>query len=152
MSLADKLAQDYIAAYKSHDANRVGVLRLLKTAMTNRLVELKKPGEKLNDEEILNLIFKQAKQRKDSIEQYNTAGRKDLADREAAELVILEEYLPKQLNADELAKAVDEAIAQAGISDQREMGKAMGLIMAKYKGQVDGKAVSALLKEKLSHA
>ncbi len=150
MSLADRLGQDYIKAYKAHDANRLGVLRLLKTAMTNRLVELKQPGGTLDDEEIMSLILRQAKQRKDSIEQYEAAGRKDLADKEAAELAILEEYLPRQLTAEELEMAVDEAIAKTGAADARAMGKVMGAIMGRYKGRVDGKTVSAMLKKKLA--
>ena len=75
MSLAERLSEDYIAAYKAHESDRLGVLRLLKTAMTNRLVELKKPGGVLGDDEIMDLILKQAKQRKDSIEQYTKAKR-----------------------------------------------------------------------------
>lgn len=150
MNLADKLSQDYIAAYKTHDTAKLDVLRLLKTAITNRLVELKQPGGKLDDNEIMSLIFKQAKQRKDSIEQYGAAGRKDLADKEAAELHILEEYLPKQLTGAEMQAAVMEAIKETGAACPQEIGKVMGAIMAKYKGRVDGKAVSALIRQMLA--
>jgi len=150
MNLADKLSQDYIAAYKTHDTAKLDVLRLLKTAITNRLVELKQPGGKLDDNEIMSLIFKQAKQRKDSIEQYGAAGRKDLADKEAAELHILEEYLPKQLTGAEMQAAVMEAIKETGAACPQEIGKVMDAIMAKYKGRVDGKAVSALIRQMLA--
>lgn len=150
MNLADKLSQDYIAAYKTHDTAKLDVLRLLKTAITNRLVELKQSGGKLDDNEIMSLVFKQAKQRKDSIEQYGAAGRKDLADKETAELHILEEYLPKQLTGAEMQAAVMEAIKETGAACPQEMGKVMGAIMAKYKGRVDGKAVSALIRQMLA--
>lgn len=149
MSLAERLNQDYLAAYKAHEAEKVGVLRLLKTAITNRLVELKKPGGTLDDDEILDLILKQAKQRKDSIEQYTQAKRQDLADKEAAELRILEEYLPKPLTEAELEEAIRLAMEETGASSPQEMGKVMGVIMAKYKGRVDGKAVSAMTRQKL---
>lgn len=150
MTLAEQLSQDYITAYKAHEAVKLAVLRMLKTAMTNRLVELKNPGGQLDDNEILALILKQAKQRKDSIEQYVAASRQDLADKEAAELAILETYLPKQLDAAELDCAITSAIAETGAKGPQEMGKVMGIIMAKYKGKVDGKQVSALIRQKLS--
>lgn len=150
MNLAERLAQDYVAAYKSHNSEKLGVLRLLKTAMTNRLVELKQPGGQLDDNEIMGLILRQAKQRKDSIEQYTAAGRDDLAGKEAAELAILEEYLPGQLTEAELKAAVDEAIASVNASGPQDMGKVMGQIMGKYRGQVDGKAVSELIRSRLA--
>lgn len=149
MALADQLGADYVAAYKAHDAERLGVLRLLKTAMTNRLVELKQPGGKLSDAEILDLIARQAKQRKESIEQFTSAGRKDLADKEAAELRILQDYLPAQLTDEEVEDAVAAAIGETGAASLRDMGKVMGLVMSKYKGRIDGGRVSALIKRKL---
>lgn len=148
MTLEQQLSEDYIAAYKAKDAPLLAVLRLLKTAITNRQVELKKPGVPLPDEEILSLIAKQAKQRKDSIEQFRAAGRDDLASKEADELALLERYLPAKLRPDELDAAISAAISQCGASDPREMGKIVGAIMAQYKGRVDGKEVSARVKEK----
>lgn len=150
MTLAEQISTDYITAYKAHETVRLGVLRMLKTAMTNRLVELKKPGGQLDDNEILALILKQAKQRKDSIEQYAAANRQDLASKETAELAILETYLPKQLDAAELDAAIAAAITDAGAKGPQDMGKVMGVIMTKYKGRVDGKQVSALIKQKLA--
>lgn len=147
MSLANQIAQDYLAAYKAHDAVRISVLRLLKTAMTNRLVELKQPGGTLDDAAMLDLILKQAKQRKDSIEQYAQANRSDLAEKEAAELAILQEYLPQELSAAELAAAVDEAIALAG--QQAKPGPVMGMLMKKYKGRIDAGAASEAIMKKL---
>ena len=102
-TLFEQIDVDYIKAYKAKDSVRLTVLRLLKTAVKNRLVELKRPGGSLADEEMLDIIIKEGKQRQDSIDQFTAAGRTDLADKEAAELVILKEYLPKPLSAEELA-------------------------------------------------
>ena len=150
MSLAEKLAQDYISAYKSGAQVRLAVLRLLKTAISNRLVELKQPGASLPDEEIAALIMKQAKQRKDSIEQYRAASRADLADREAQELAILEEYLPRQLTEQELEQAVAAAIAETDAQSMADMGKVMKAVMARHAGRVDGSLASAITRKKLS--
>ena len=131
MSLTTRIEQDYIAAYKAKDALRLGVLRLLKTAAKNLQVELMRP---VTDEELATVIQKQAKQRQDSIEQFTAANRPDLAEKEAAELSILKDYLPEPLSEEELAAAIDAAIA----------------VMGDYKGRVDGKAVSAAVKARLS--
>ena len=108
MSLTTRIEQDYIAAYKAKDALRLGVLRLLKTAAKNLQVELMRP---VTDEELATVIQKQAKQRQDSIEQFTAANRPDLAEKEAAELSILKDYLPEPLSEEELAAAIDAAIA-----------------------------------------
>ena len=108
MSLTTRIEQDYIAAYKAKDALRLGVLRLLKTAAKNLQVELMRP---VTDEELASVVQKQAKQRQDSIEQFTAANRPDLAEKEAAELSILKDYLPEPLSEEELAAAIDAAIA-----------------------------------------
>lgn len=151
MSLNETLEKDYIEAYKAKDATRLGVLRLLKTAIKNQLVAQSRPHDTLSDAEIQEVIIKQAKQRQDSIEQYEAAKRQDLADKEAAELAILEGYLPKKLSAAEIARAIDDAIAESGASGPRDMGKVMGIILGKYKAQVDGKTVSASVKDRLAN-
>lgn len=150
MTLGKRLNEDYLNAYKSKDSVRVSVLRLLKTAITNRLVELKLPGGSLDDSEIMELLLKQAKQRKDSIEQYLAAKREDLAHKEEQELAILEEYLPRPLDTEALNSALDAAISEVGATGPQDMGRVIGLIMARYKGQVDGKQVSSLAREKLT--
>lgn len=150
MTLGERLKSDYVAAYKQGDKIRLDVLRLLKTAMTNRLVELKQPGGNLDDNEIMELLLRQAKQRKDSIGQYLAARREDLAEKEKKELEILEDYLPKPLSEAETGKAVEAAIAEIGAKERRDMGKVISLVMAKYKGAVDGKIVSALAGKKLA--
>lgn len=150
MSLQERIEKEYIEAYKARNADRVGVLRLLKTAVKNRLVELKRPQASLEDSEMLDVIIRQAKQRQDSVEQYTMAGRKDLADKEAAELEILREYLPKTLDAEELAAAIEAAIIKSGASGPGDMGKVIGLVMGENRGRVDGKAVSEAVRKRLS--
>ena len=146
MSLTTRIEQDYIAAYKAKDALRLGVLRLLKTAAKN-LVELMRP---VTDEELATVVQKQAKQRQDSIEQFTAANRPDLAEKEAAELSILKDYLPEPLSEEELAAAIDAAIAALGVTNMSGMGKVIQSVMGDYKGRVDGKAVSAAVKARLS--
>ena len=143
MSLTTRIEQDYIAAYKAKDALRLGVLRLLKTAAKNLQVELMRP---VTDEELASVVQKQAKQRQDSIEQFTAANRPDLAEKEAAELSILKEPLSEE----ELAAAIDAAIAALGVTNMSGMGKVIQSVMGDYKGRVDGKAVSAAVKARLS--
>lgn len=150
MSLSSRIEKEYLEAYKGHEATRLGVLRLLKTAMKNRLVELRRPHGELSDEEIMDVILRQAKQRQDSIEQYTAANRPDLAGKERAELEILRLYLPKALGPEEIDAAIDGAIAEAGAQGPKDMGKVMGLVMARCKGQADGKILSARVREKLA--
>jgi uncharacterized protein YqeY len=147
MSLAKQIEADYIAAYKAKDQVKLGVLRHLKTAAKNLQVELLR---ELTDEDVFGVIMKQAKQRQDSIEQFNTANRPDLAAIESAELEVLKTYLPQPLSDEELSALVDKTIAEIGAADMKDMGKVMNPIMADYKGRVDGKKLSALVREKLS--
>ena len=99
---------------------------------------------------VLGILIQQAKQRRDSIEQYTKAGREDLADQEAQELKVIEAYLPSQLSDDEVAAVIDEIIASVGAEGPRDMGKVMGPAMQKLKGQADGKKVQELVKAKLT--
>ncbi|QGY41156.1 GatB/YqeY domain-containing protein [Pseudodesulfovibrio cashew] len=148
MSLLKQIDKDYIEAYKAKATVKVAVLRHLKTAIKNRMVEEK--ADSLSDDVVLELIAKQAKQRKDALEQYGKAGRDDLAKVEADELAELEQYMPKQLSDEELSAAIDKAIADLGASGMADMGKVMGVVLAAYKGQVDGKKASGMVKAKLS--
>ena len=99
---------------------------------------------------MLDLIIKEGKQRQDSIEQYTSAGRQDLADKEAAELAVIQGYLPKPLTEEELTALIDATIAEVGATSPREMGKVISAIMATHKGRVDGKALSAAVKARLT--
>ena len=150
MSLFETIEKDYVQAYKAKDAVRLTVLRLLKTAVKNRLVDLCRPGGTLDDAEMLDLIIKEGKQRQDSIEQFTAANRPDLAEKEAAELSILKDYLPEPLSEEELAAAIDAAIAALGVTNMSGMGKVIQSVMGDYKGRVDGKAVSSAVKARLS--
>ena len=156
MTLSERIEKDYIAAYKAKDQLTLDVLRLLKTAAKNLLVELKRPagspGSTLSDAEMLDVLLRQSKQRQDSIEQYRNAGREDLAEREAAELRVLQGYLPKPVSGDEVPGIVDAAVREAGAQSMKDMGRVMNAIMAQYKGRIDGKALSAAVKARLSQA
>ncbi len=150
MTLNERIEKDYIAAYKAKEQLKLDVLRLLKTAAKNLLVELKNSGGTLDDAQMMDVLLRQAKQRQDSIVQFTEAGRPDLAQKEADELAILQEYLPQPLSPEELVAAIDKAIADTGAKDPKEMGKVMNAIMADYKGRVDGKSLSATVRERLS--
>ncbi|MFV0422118.1 GatB/YqeY domain-containing protein [Oleidesulfovibrio sp.] len=146
MTLSSRIESDYITAYKAKNSLKLGVLRLLKTAVKNLQVEKMRP---LTEDEIFDVLMRQVKQRQDSIEQFENANRQDLADKEAAELTVLQEYMPAQLGAEELAAAVDKAIADSGAASMQDMGKVMSAIMAEYKGRVDGKELSGMVRSKL---
>ncbi len=147
MSLSKQIDKDYIEAYKAKATVKVAVLRHLKTAIKNRMVEDK--GD-ISDEVVLDLIAKQVKQRKDSFNQFTKAGRDDLAQIEARELVELELYLPRQLSDEELEAAVDKAIVEVSPSGIQDMGKVMQAVLNAHKGQIDGKKASNLVKARLS--
>lgn len=147
MSLQAKLEQDYIAAYKAKDAVRLGVLRLLKTALKNYQVEQMRPP---SDDEVMDVITRQCKQRQDSIEQFTNAGRPELAAKEKAEMDVLLEYLPPRLTDDELAAAVAAAVSETGAAGPRDMGRVMQALMAAHKGRVDGKAAGEAVKAALA--
>lgn len=143
MSLIERLEQDYITAYKAKDTVRLGVLRLLKTALKNFQVQhLRAPSE----DDVLDLIAKQCKQRQDSIAQYTAAARPELAEKEAAEMTVLCEYMPPRLEGEELEAAIREAIISVGATSLKEMGKVMQALMAAHKGQIDGKGASEAVK------
>lgn len=144
--LLARIASDYTSAYKAREQQRLDVLRLLKTAMTRLEKELKRD---LTDEDAMQVLLKEAKQRKDSIDEFTKAGRQDLADKEAAELAILEQYLPTPLTTAELEAAVDEAITETGASSMKDMSSVMQRVMQQHKGRVDGKSVSALVRSRL---
>ncbi len=151
MSLKDKISEDIKAAMKSKDKIRLETVRSIKKVLIEKESELRGKGrDSLNEAEEMELLTKQAKQRRDSIEQYSKAGRDDLADKESQELAIIEEYLPKQLDDSEIAAVIDEIIAEVGASSSKDMGKVMGPAMQKLKGKADGKKVQELVKSKLS--
>lgn len=143
MNIQERIEQDYIAAYKAKDKVRLATLRLIKTAAKNLQVELLRP---LEDNDYMDILLKQAKQRQDSIEQYQQAQRQDLADAEAAELVVIRDYLPQALSQEELAAIVEANVSPLLSGGIKMMGKAIQAIMGEYKGRVDGKMVSEMVK------
>jgi uncharacterized protein YqeY len=149
MSLKDKITTDLTAAMKAKDANRMGALRMVKAALMN---EANKKGADyvLTDEETMKTLNSLVKQRKDSIEQYTSANRADLAEKEQTELSILEEYLPQSATKEEIEIAVAEAIGETGASSMKDMGAVMKASQAKLAGKtVDGKLLSETVKTKL---
>ena len=142
-----RLAEDYRAALRSGDKLKVSVIRLLTALIKNREVEKRGP---LTDAEVMQAISSSCKQRQDSIEQYRQGGRQDLADKETAELHILQSYMPQPFTAEELGELVRAAIQEAQAASPKEMGKVMTLLMPKVTGRADGKVVSALVREMLS--
>ena len=150
MAFIDRISEDLTAAMRSRDQLKLGALRMLKAALMNRQVER---GRALDDAESLQVVASLIKQRRDSFEQFDKAGRKDLADKEQAEIAVLDAYLPPAMDAAELEQLVDEAIRETGAASPKDMGRAMKAAMLKIAGaQVDGKAVSELVKRKLAGA
>ena len=150
MAFIDKISADLTAAMRSRDQLKLGALRMAKAALMNREVER---GRALDDAESLQVMASLIKQRRDSFEQFSNAGRKDLADKEQAEIAVLETYLPPPMDAAELERIVDDAIRETSATSPKDMGKAMKAAMARLAGaQVDGKVVSDLVKRRLSGA
>lgn len=148
MSLKDKIISDLTASMKAKDAARLSTLRMVKANLMN--LQIDKGGE-LTDEEVTKALQSLVKQRRDSIEQYQNAGRAELADKEAAEIKVIENYLPQAASAQEIDVAVLAAIAETGASSMKDMGTVMKATMAKLAGRsTDGKAVSAAVKTRLS--
>jgi len=150
MSLKDRLVADMTQAMKDKDANRLSTLRMTKAAVMNE--ENKRGvGTVLTDDEVTKILQSLVKQRRDSIAQYETAGRAELAEKERAELAVLEEYLPQAASPEEIAAAVDDAVRETGASSMKEMGAVMKAALARLSGKnADGKMVSETVKAKLS--
>jgi len=146
--LKDRIADDMRAAMKERDQVRVSTLRMLMAAVKNAEVQGAQARE-LSDAEVLDVVGREAKRRKEAIEAYSGAGRTDLVDKETAELGVLQGYLPEALSDEELARLVDEVIAETGASTPRQMGDVMKVLMPKVRGRADGAAVSAMVKQKL---
>jgi len=147
MTLRERVNEDVKAAMKAREAERLGTLRLLTAAMKQREVDERIT---LDDAGVVAVIEKMLKQRKDSVSQYEQAGRQDLADAEKREMAILAAYLPQQLGEDEVAAIVAEAVAAAGAKAPSDMGKVMAIVKPKVAGRADMGRVSALVKAKLA--
>jgi uncharacterized protein YqeY len=147
MTLAEKIVSDLTASMKAQDAARTSTLRMVKASMMNRQIE---KGSQLDDEEMSKLLRSLVKQRRDSIEQYEKAGRQELVDKETAEIQVIEEYLPQAATREEIEAVVVEAITSAGASSMKDMGKVMKAAQAGLAGKnADGRVVSEIVKSKL---
>lgn len=147
MSLKQRLTEDMKAAMKGGDKETLGVVRLINAAIKQREVDER---IELDDAAVIAVLEKMVKQRKDSVSQYEGAGREDLAAIERAEMVIIDRYLPAKMDEVAVAAAVDAAIAETGASGAADMGKLMGVLKPKLAGQADMGQVSALVKQKLA--
>ena len=147
MSLRERIVSDMTAAMKARDASRTSTLRMVKAAVMNR--EIEKGGE-LTDDEMTKTLQSLVKQRRDSVEQYEKAGRAELAEKERAEIAVIEEYLPRAATPEEVERAVAEAVAEVGATSIKQMGAVMKAAQAKLAGKsADGRVVSEIVKAKL---
>jgi uncharacterized protein YqeY len=148
MSLSKQIVADLTAAMKAQDAARMSTLRMVKAAMMNRQIE---KGSELDDEEMQKLLRSLVKQRRDSIEQYEKAGRQELVNKEQAEIDVIERYLPQAASREEIEQAVAAAIAETGATSMKDMGKVMKAAQTALAGKnADGRTVSEILKSKLN--
>ena len=144
--LFDKINADLITAMKAKDEATTSALRMLKSAIKYKEVDLKR---EVKDEDVIDVLTKQAKQRKESIEGFEKGGRAEMAAKEKAELALIEKFLPAGLSDEELAKLIQEAIQSSGAAGPKDMGKVMGVLTPKIKGRADMGKVSTLVKTKL---
>lgn len=150
MTLTKQIVSDLTAAMKAQDAGRTSTLRMVKAAMMNRQIE---KGSELDDEDMQKLLRSLVKQRRDSIEQYEKAGRQDLVDKEKAEIDVIETYLPQAASQEEIEQVVNAAIADTGATSMKDMGKVMKAAQAALADKnADGKLVSEVVKVKLGTA
>lgn len=147
LSLKERLAAEIRDAMKARDQVRLGALRMLSAAITNREKEVR---HELSDDEVREVAAKERKKRTESIEAFEAGGRPELADRERSERDAIADYAPELLDAAALEALIDEAIAATGASSERELGRVMGLVMSSAKGRVDGNAVQARVRERLT--
>ena len=148
MSIKEQLMADIKSAMKNKESDKLATLRFLHSAIKNKEIEVR-PKE-LTEDDVLSVIKKMVKQRKDSIEQYERAGRQDLADKEKAELVFMNTYLPEQLSEEKVLSIVEETITELGAKDMKDMGKVMQAVLTKTGGAADNKVVSQLVKQSLN--
>ncbi|WP_127848140.1 GatB/YqeY domain-containing protein [Lacticaseibacillus hulanensis] len=147
MALADELNQDLKSAMREHNKVALNTIRAIKTALTNAKIA---SGKELSEDEERSILATQLKQRKDSLEQFEAGNREDLAEETKAEIVIVEKYLPAQLDEAEIGKLVDEAIAESGATNVKQFGLVMKVLMPRVKGRADGSAVTQIVKSKLN--
>lgn len=147
MNYMEKLDQEMVQAAKAQDKERLSALRLIKNALHNKEIDLHR---ELEAAEFLQALAAMSKQRNDSIEQFRNGGRQDLVEKETRELQVIQEFLPSQLSEEEVSREIEAAIAEAGATGIRDMGKVMKILMPKLTGKADGKLVGDKVKARLS--
>ena len=152
MSLTERIDADLKDAMRAREAMRLGVLRMLKAALKNTAIEKGGAEAQLDDAEATQVIRKQVKQRQDSFESFEKGGRPELAEKEKAEIAILEQYLQAQIGAEELSRLVREAIAEAGATSKAQMGAVMKALGPKVAGRADGRTISQEVQKQLANA
>lgn len=151
MSLKESILSDLTRAMKERDTDTTRVLRSLKSRLLEREISERKGGEaELTDDQVIEVLMKAAKQRRESIEQFEKGGRDDLADRERKELEVIESYLPEMLSEEEVREIAREKIEELGAENMSDMGRVMGVLMEELKGQAEGALVSRVVKKELS--
>jgi uncharacterized protein len=148
MSLLERLNDDMKQAMKSKEKDKLSVIRMMKASLQNEAIKLGK--KELSEEEELTVLSREVKQRKDSLQEFEKAGREDLVEKIRTELQYVEVYLPKQLSEEELSEIVKETISETGATSKADMGKVMAAIMPKVKGKADGSLVNKLVQQHLS--
>lgn len=143
MSLKDQLANDMKEAMKAHEKDRLAVIRMVRGAIKQKEIDGK---TELDDAAVLDVISKEVKMRKDSIDEFAKGGRQDLVDKTQAEIEVLLPYLPEQLSEDAIRELVKAAVEKTGASTAKDMGKVMGVLMPQVKGKADGKLVNTIVK------
>ena len=146
MSMKDQITADMKAAMRSGEKDRLGVIRLILAAIKQREVDER---IELSDEQVLAILEKMVKQRRDSVSQFEAASRFDLSEKEAAEIVVIQHYLPTPLSEADIDAIVSQAISESGAAGAKDMGKVVGLVKGKVAGRADMGKVSALIKQKL---
>jgi hypothetical protein len=146
MSLNERLNEDMKQAMKDKDKFRLSVIRMLRSSIKNVEIDQRRT---LEDSEVLDILQREVKQRKDSLQEFTKAGRDDLAESVQAEIAIISEYLPKQLTEEEIKAVVQQTIQEVGASSKADMGKVMGALMPKVKGRADGRLVNQIVQQLL---
>ncbi|MGA9174916.1 MAG: GatB/YqeY domain-containing protein [Thermoactinomyces sp.] len=147
MSLLEQLNEDMKLALKNKEKTKLSTIRMLKSSIKKVEIDKRRP---LTDEEVLEVVLREVKQRQDSLAEYEKAGRDDLVKKEKEEMEILRSYLPEQMTEDEVKALVKQVIQEVGASTKADMGKVMGALMPKVKGRADGRLVNRLVSEALS--
>ncbi|MEM5476873.1 GatB/YqeY domain-containing protein [Pacificibacter sp. AS14] len=152
MDMRTRLSTALKTAMKEKDAARLSTLRLISAAIKDRDIALRGEGNDagVSDADVLGILEKMVKQRKESARAFDEGGRVEMAEKERAEIIVIGDFLPRQLGDDEVSKAIDDAISASGAESIRDMGKVMGALKSKYTGQIDFGAVGPRVKEKLA--